>query len=468
LTRVYSETLAAESAEQPTGSLSAIEMYVADPSGIVLANSADPENTGFVLGALPEDIRATALAGAPLGAECPADKPECAPAERTPILPAEFVGLQPVGLAVANALSVNDVTSVRYCMPKDTAAAAGEDNCTQVWRVAAAAPVRASVGPEVAAPDDLFSVIVDTPEEAFLEAARRQRTLALWIAGLTALGAILGSLFLARALARPVNDIAHTARHIELGEPYHPEDLAAVTNRFDEIGSLARALTSMVAAQQARINELDMIYQVGRQVTASVDVDETLRFLADAIRPIIPYDAIEISVRQDAMSDLQRQYPAPENPEEPVRYDSSAGLISLAIAAPEGARVADLTQNPPPAGEPTRTWDGLPPRAWMGVPLQVKGQTLGVVELVGRLPDTFNEQAQRLLASISLQAAVAIQNASEVRERQQMYERQIMELNIEIDEMKRAQQVGEIVESEYFQNLSAQAQRMRSLRRREG
>lgn len=466
LTRVYSETLAAEAGAQPDPEMSAIDMYVADPHGIVLANSADPENVGFVLGTLPEADRVAALQGAPLGSACPADKPECVPAERIAQLPVEYAGLQPLGAAVGRSLADNVVTNVRYCVPSDLTAASSNDNCTQQWRVAAAAPVRPLLGSTADAPDDLFSVIVDTPEAVFLAAVLRQRNLALVIAGLTALGAILGSLFLARALARPVNELAHTARHIELGEPHHPEQLEGITHRFDEIGSLARALSSMVEAQQARINELNMIYQVGRRVTSSVNVDETLRFLADAIHPIVPYDAIEISVR-DLSGALQRQYPAPSSPDAAgVAYNSNDGLTGLAFHAAEGVRIADLVAQPPPPGEPERTWSALPPRSWLGVPLQVKGQTLGVVELVARVPDAFSEQEQRLLASISLQAAVAIQNASEVREREQQYEKQIMELNIEIDEMKRSQQVGEIVESEYFQNLSSQAQRMRAARKR--
>lgn len=463
LTRVYSETLTTETNMHPSSSISAIDMYVADPHGIVLANSADPKNVGFVLGALPESELDAAMASAPLGTECPEGQPDCAPADRVPVLPVEYAGLQPLGMAVATALRINDVSSVRYCVPNDPTADSARDNCSQVWRVAAAAPVRSLVTNDVDAPDDLFGVIVDTPESAFMEAATRQRNLALLIAGLTALGAILCSALLARALARPINQLARAARHIAAGEPHSSDDLDSVANRYDEIGALARALTSMLHAQQDRIDELNMIYQVGRQVTSSVNVNDTLRFLADSIRPIIPYDGIEISVRGPSGA-LQRQYPPGGRDEEPVAYNPHDGLIGLANSAQEGLRIADLSAGPLPPGEPERTWSSLSPRSWLGVLLQGSDEPVGVVELVSRQPNAYTELDQRLLASISLQAAVAIQNASEVREREEKYVKQIMELNIEIDEMKRTQQVGEIVESEYFRNLSAQAQRMRAQR----
>ncbi len=50
------------------------------------------------------------------------------------------------------------------------------------------------------------------------------------------------------------------------------------------------------------------------------------------------------------------------------------------------------------------------------------------------------------------QAAVAIQNAQEVQTREAQLKNQIKELRIEIDEIKRSKQVGEIVDTEYFQN----------------
>ncbi len=55
---------------------------------------------------------------------------------------------------------------------------------------------------------------------------------------------------------------------------------------------------------------------------------------------------------------------------------------------------------------------------------------------------------------------------SKVYQREQTLIRQVEELKIEIDEVKRRKQVSEIVESDFFQDLQAKARRMRSRSRR--
>jgi CRP-like cAMP-binding protein len=67
--------------------------------------------------------------------------------------------------------------------------------------------------------------------------------------------------------------------------------------------------------------------------------------------------------------------------------------------------------------------------------------------------------------SIAALAAEFAQMAAQVQKREEALRQEIVELRIEIDEAKKERQVGEIVESEYFQNLRAQAEKLR--RRRE-
>jgi phage regulator Rha-like protein len=61
-------------------------------------------------------------------------------------------------------------------------------------------------------------------------------------------------------------------------------------------------------------------------------------------------------------------------------------------------------------------------------------------------------------------AAEFAQMAAQVQKREESLRQQIADLRIEIDEAKKERQVGEIVESEYFQNLRAQASALRRKR----
>ena len=94
----------------------------------------------------------------------------------------------------------------------------------------------------------------------------------------------------------------------------------------------------------------------------------------------------------------------------------------------------------------------------MGVPLQIKGKNIGAIELVSKQPNGFDADKLRLLESIAMQAAIAIQNAQEVHTRENQLKQQIQALNIEIDEIKRAKQVGEIVESGVLQTFKSAGQ----------
>lgn len=63
--------------------------------------------------------------------------------------------------------------------------------------------------------------------------------------------------------------------------------------------------------------------------------------------------------------------------------------------------------------------------------------------------------------SIATLAAEFAQMAAQVRRREEALRREIEQLRIEIDEAKKQRQVEEIVESDYFQSLRAQARRLR-------
>ena len=212
------------------------------------------------------------------------------------------------------------------------------------------------------------------------------------------------------------------------------------------------------------------------------------------MRGAIPYDAAEISLANAAQGKLvvyafaaqgdgvqpvsnavpsgggtgdsaqalqERTYPLPGHADaQPL------GLIGKLLETREGLLIADMAE-PSAAlpGEATldRTWRGLavPPHAYLGVPLQVGGKLIGAIELVG---SHFDGNNLRVLESVASQAAVAIQNAQEVQTRETQLKDQIKELRIEIDEIKRSKQVGEIVDTEYFQNLTAQARKLRTER----
>ncbi len=75
-------------------------------------------------------------------------------------------------------------------------------------------------------------------------------------------------------------------------------------------------------------------------------------------------------------------------------------------------------------------------------------------------PESLNSVAGRD-DSLGRLARVFQEMARQVYAREQSLRRQVQELQIEIDEVKRARQVAEITETEYFHDLSVKAQKLR-------
>ena len=492
---VFRETLNAETEGVASQARETINIYLVDPNGIVMSQSRGDDWLYRSLGGLSAATQAAIAGAKPLGGVCPNNAATYTPAEKEARLPEPIPAVQPLGDVVAQAFQSSKSGSVRYCHPSDPAAPFDAKQCDGAFHVAAFAPVANPaqlMGSGAAGQPGLSMIVVDLPEASFLGSVERQRLLGLAIAAVMAVLAVIGSLLVARTLSRPISTLATTAGEVEAERPFMPSQIADVTHQGDEVGHLARVFGRMIVALQARTAELRAIYDIGRKVSSSIELNETLASLATSLRGAIPYDAAEISLANAAQGKLVvygfaaqgdgvqpvssavttgvgnggsaqelsgRTYPLPG------RADAQPlGLIDKLLETREGLLIADMaapSAAPPEEATLDRTWRRLavPPRSYLGVPLQVGGKLIGAIELVG---SHFDGNNLRVLESVASQAAVAIQNAQEVQTREAQLKNQIKELRIEIDEIKRSKQVGEIVETDYFRRLSTQARDLRA------
>lgn len=494
---VFRETLNAETEGVASQARETITIFLVDPNGIVMSQSRGDDWLYRSLGGLSAATQ-NAIAGAkPLGGVCPGNAATCSPAEKVARLPEAIPAVQPLADAVAQAFQSTKSGSLRYCHPSDPAAPFDSKQCDGAFHVAAFAPVvnpAQLVGSGAAGQPGLSMIVVDLPEASFLGSVQRQRLLGIAIAAVMAVLAVIGSLLVARTLSRPISTLATTAGEVEAERPFMPSRIADVTQQGDEVGHLARVFGRMVVALQARTAELRAIYDIGRKVSSSIELSETLGFLITSLRGAIPYAAAEISLADEAQGKLAVYgFVAQGDSVQPVSSvlvtdDSTEGsvqalpartyllpgrvgaqplgLIGKLLDTREGLLINDMAAAsvaPPEEATLDRTWRRLavPPRSYLGVPLQVGGNLIGAIELVG---SNFDGNNLRVLESVANQAAVAIQNAQEVQTREAQLKNQIKELRIEIDEIKRSKQVEEIVDTEYFQNLTSQARKLRTER----
>jgi GAF domain-containing protein len=210
-----------------------------------------------------------------------------------------------------------------------------------------------------------------------------------------------------------------------------------------------------------------MVYQIAQAITASSnDPGATLNTILDRAQQMIPFEEGEICLYvpeenalrvrgwkglSGSISWQERKYPLGQG------FTGNIGLSRRSFLS------ADITQEP--SVKPV--YDKVvanPVRSYVGVPLVVDDRLVGTMQVVSTQPGQFDEHTRQLLETIALQAAVAIETAQKVEARERELQAQIAQLKIEVDEARRARQVAEITETEFFSQLQKQAQGLRGRR----
>ena len=147
-------------------------------------------------------------------------------------------------------------------------------------------------------------------------------------------------------------------------------------------------------------------------------------------------------------------------------FDKQKDTVDSAAGARDSftTLIPDLARTPEARLEYEREWEEFEPRSYLGVPLLFKDDIIGLIELASAQPNSFTVDHERVLELIAGQAAVAVRNALDVELRETELRKQIDELQIVIDEGKKQKYVAEIVESDFFQELTSKAQQIRKKR----
>lgn len=309
-----------------------------------------------------------------------------------------------------------------------------------------------------------WTVVVDLPEDQFL-APLQHLGMVAWISvGVVGVIVFVISILLARGITRPVSRLSEAAVAVENDQPFEPSDIKDVTAGRDEIARLARVFSAMVLALRRRVSELRTVYEIGQEITATLDVDETLQAILDRVGGVVAYDAAEITLfdrQENALIVTAWNGAEGFTDTRGQSYRLGEGFTGFIGQERQSLLVPDIQAQTNRAAVSDQISEGMRVRSLLGVPLLISDRLVGTLELVSARVDAFDEDDRRLLEIIAPQAAVAIEKAQRVREREQKLRNQIKQLRIEIDHAKRERQVEAITETDYFQTLAQRAAKMR-------
>lgn len=298
--------------------------------------------------------------------------------------------------------------------------------------------------------------------------------------------AVIVSIGLARGISQPMASLSKAARGIEASvdavEASVGADEGAAVGSADlsriggtrEVSNLVTVFSQMVAALQKRINELGSIYTMGQTITSALEYEQTLQAILAAVRQVVEFDAAEVLIaRGEELTVEARSSQGKFRDTTGRKHVVGQGLtgriaqnktfILFPSVSPEAVR-AQLGPDVDLGFVTEAMRDGV--MSFLGIPLLIGERLIGVITLVHHDANHFTENDRRQLSRLAAQASIAIDNAIQVRQRESVLKQQISELQIEIDEVKKARQVAEITETDYFRDLSQKAQRLRESRDR--
>ena len=233
---------------------------------------------------------------------------------------------------------------------------------------------------------------------------RRTRNLVLGL-GVLALGAGLAvATWQARSITRPVGELVRGVREIARGKLEHRISVRV----GDEIGQLALAFNRMTESVQALI-------ETSRELSSALDQDVVLRSIAAYALNLVkadlafiaPLDAdtreARVRVVLGARSDrLQNLLVTP-----------SRGIGGRVLTTGEPYATANYLKDPLTVHDPVYdravAEEGIV--AALGVPITVKGHTVGLLWVANRSAKTFSPEDADALRRMANQAAIALENA---------------------------------------------------------
>ena len=169
------------------------------------------------------------------------------------------------------------------------------------------------------------------------------------------------------------------------------------------------ALERAKADAEEQAQEAETLRTAGAIVASTLEIERTVGLVLDQALNVVPYDTATVQLlRSDALeviggsgwSDIDAirglRIPCPGNSPHSRAIETRNALVVRDVAE-DFPRFANIS--------------GTVIRSWLGIPLIVHGEVIGLLALDSALPDFFTAKHVRLAAALGDHVAVAIQNA---------------------------------------------------------
>ena len=150
-----------------------------------------------------------------------------------------------------------------------------------------------------------------------------------------------------------------------------------------------------------------LLLEVSDVMSTSLDLDTTLRRVAEVVRKVIDYEIFAILLLNEKTQELRFRFQVgyPQEFAERSRIKVGEGVTGKAVQLGQSILIDDVTKDP-------RYIAAIPNVcSELAVPLTTKNRVIGVIDLEARHQNYFTEEHKRLLTLIASRMAAGIENA---------------------------------------------------------
>jgi len=152
---------------------------------------------------------------------------------------------------------------------------------------------------------------------------------------------------------------------------------------------------------------LSTLFELGREVTSVLDLDELLAKIPQLIARLTRFSAFSVYLLDEKRQDLRIAYAVgyPEEVWSTLRLPLGEGVVGAAVLEGRPILVNDIRREPRYKG-PLRNM-----LSQLAVPMRRKGKVIGALNLLNEAEGAFTPQDEALLRQFAAHVAVALENA---------------------------------------------------------
>lgn len=166
---------------------------------------------------------------------------------------------------------------------------------------------------------------------------------------------------------------------------------------------------SLYQREKSRRQLAETVYDVGRAISQTLDLDEVLNLILEHLAGIVPYDRAAVMLKDKDELEIvaSKGFSGEVKPAHlkiPINEDD---VFQEIYKTQQPLIIPDVLERP--------DWQhvaGLPQaRAWLGLPLNRFNKVIGMISLTSEAPNAYTSDQARLAATFASQAAIALENA---------------------------------------------------------